>query len=101
MEWLRFSATQPAKIDRSAREQAAWLFFRVRLGLGSWSVADLHVLVVGLQYAKSRSLAVVLAFLYQLIKYKTDSLISDTSNVAISTSFAMLRLIELVALHFA
>ena len=38
MEWLHFSATQPAKTDRSAREQAAWLFFRVRLGLGSWSV---------------------------------------------------------------
>jgi hypothetical protein len=93
-KWLEFIATRPTITDRSAREQAAHMFFS-----GRWSIADLHALVLVLSNATSSSLEVVIAFLFQLVQRYIDQYL-DTQDVPSRDSyFAISRVFQLIAVH--
>ncbi|EHY58837.1 hypothetical protein ABEF95_002050 [Exophiala dermatitidis] len=98
-EWLRISITRATNTDRSAREQAAWLFFKGRLQMGAWSHADLQALVIRARTATLESLQVVIAFLYAFMEYKINELVGKVQNLSFDDSLVLLRLLEFLMLH--
>lgn len=99
--WLKVGITIPTDTDRSAREQAAWIFFQARLYQGGWSHADLQTLVERSKTASKESLRVVLSFLVALLDYKVDSLVKQTFEISADNALTYLRIFEFAVAHLS